>query len=362
MKPYKRFCFVLIGVLIAVLLYNAAVWHCCTRKLLTHAGGVQTGDLARMGYLSAYAVPRSNADDLPRRHIEMADWRGERVDIVTVGDSFSGGAGGGPNRYYQDYLATFSQATVLNIGRYPGAGNLLETVAILANSGLLDRIRPKYLLLEIVERSGYKHAGKVDLERTDSLQNVLNAYKGSGTVAAATEDDESGDLPSVGFINTGNAKWLYYNLLYLFSPNAFGANTYKVPMDRRLFTNDPGNVLLFLRKDIEKIKKHDPPTVQGLNDNLNSLAKLLRSHGVELVFMPAPDKYTLYRHYLIGNHWPASRYFDLLRPLAKNYRFIDAEAILAREIARGETDVYYMDDTHWSWKAAKAIFEQSLLP
>ncbi|MHB8708807.1 MAG: alginate O-acetyltransferase AlgX-related protein [Desulfuromonadales bacterium] len=362
MKRYKRFCLVILGVLLTLLLYNAVVWHCCTRQLLTRAGGVHTGDLARMGYLSAYAVPRTNIDDLPRRHMEIADWNGAPVDIVTVGDSFSGGAGGGLNRYYQDYLATASQASVLNVGRYPTTGNLLETVAILANSGLLDQLRPKYLLLEIVERNGYKHAGAVDLTRTDSLENVHKVYLSGSIAAVAADDEEAGDLPPVGFINTGNAKWLLYNLLYSISPNAFGANTYKVPLERRLFSAGPGNVLLFLRKDIEKVKKHDARTMQALNDNLNRLAKLLRDRGVELVFMPAPDKYTLYRPYLSDQRWPASRYFELLRPLVKSYRFIDTEAILAREIARGEADIYYLDDTHWNWKASKAIFEQATLP
>jgi hypothetical protein len=356
MKRYKQFCAVILCTLIGLVLYNALVWHLCTRQLLTRKGGYYTGDLARMGYLSAWAQPRRNIDNLPRRHLEIADWRGQRIDVVTVGDSFSQGGGSGPNRYYQDYLASRSEAGVLNVGPHPGAGNPMETVAILLNSGFLDQVRPKYLLLEIVERNCYKYAGSLDWARTDTIENLRQVYAARTAVAVAA-DEEGQDLPPVGFINTGNFKWLLYNALYPFSANAFMANTYKVKLDRPLFSGEGGSTLLFLRKDIAKVKLADPPTLQRFNENLNRLAAMLRTRGIELCFMPAVDKYTLYSPYIVDNPYPPSRFFELLRPLEKDYRFVDTQAILARELARGEKDVYFVDDTHWSWKASEAIFE-----
>jgi hypothetical protein len=361
MRGYRRFVFILGCVLFAMVLYNAVVWQLCTRSLLERdADGVIPNDLARMGYLSGYTHSRRNVDDLPRRHLDPADYKGGVIDIVTVGDSFSQGSGNGPNRFYQDYLATLSEVSVLNVGLYPGSRSQLETVILLANSGFLDQVHPRFLLLEIVERNCYKYTGPLDWGKTEDLSRLRRNYADR---AAATEADaEAPELPSVGFFNTGNFKWLLYNVLYRFAPDAFVSKTIKVKLDRPLFSGERGESLLFLRKDIEKVHKADPATLGAFNDNLNRLAELLRSRGIELVFMPAPDKYTLYSPYIVDNPYPPSRFFGLLRPLPKAYRFIDTEAILAAEIARGERDVYYIDDTHWSWKASRAIFAAESFP
>jgi len=355
MRGYRHFVFIILGVLFAVVLYNAAVWQLCTRSLLGRGeDGVIPNDLARMGYLSGYTDPRRNVDDLPRRHLELVDYKGGAIDVVTVGDSFSQGGGNGPNRFYQDYLATFSEVSVLNVGVYPGSRSQMETAILLANSGFLDQMRPRFLLLEIVERNCYKFTGPHDWGKTEDPSRLRQNY--ADRAAAAKADAEAPELPPVGFFNTGNFKWLLYNILYRFAPDAFVSKTCKVKLDRPLFSGERGESLLFLRKDIEKVQKADPSTLRAFNDNLNRLAELLRARGIELVFMPAPDKYTLYSPYIVDNPYPPSRFFELLRPLPKAYRFIDTEAILSAEIARGEKDVYYLDDTHWSWKASRAIF------
>jgi hypothetical protein len=59
---------------------------------------------------------------------------------------------------------------------------------------------------------------------------------------------------------------------------------------------------------------------------------------------------------------PRSEFFERLRPLPKNYLFIDTKAILADEVAKGEKDVFFSDDTHWSSKAGAAIFSRFVFP
>jgi hypothetical protein len=356
MRGYRRFVIILLGVLAAALLYNLVVWQLYTHSLLGRGeNGVIPNDLARMGYLSGYTHPRRNFDDLPRRHLELADYRGGAVDVVTVGDSFSQGSSNGPNRFYQDYLATLSDVSVLNVGLYPGSRSQIETAILLVNSGFLDQMRPRFLLLEIVERNCYKFTGPHDWGKTEDPSRLRRNYADRAAATAAAVEEGRG-APPVGFFNTGNFKWLLYNILYRFAPDAFVSKTCMVELDRPLFSGERGESLLFLRKDIEKVQKAEPSTLRAFNDNLNRLAELLRARGIELVFMPAPDKYTLYSPYIVDNPYPPSRFFELLRPLPKAYRFIDTEAILSAEIARGEKDVYYLDDTHWSWKASRAIF------
>jgi len=353
MKDYRRFCRIVLLLITALLLYNGVIWTLFTRPLLTRHEGVFTGDLARLGYLSAYIQPRHNSLDLPRRHLEVSSYQGESVDVVTVGDSFSQGGGNGPNRYYQDFLASFHQVGVLNVPYYPGVANLMEQVAILLNSGFLDRVHPRYLILEIVERNCHSYAGTIDFEASAPLETVLDAYRKEGTMAEPEEG--ASDLPQVGFINSGNLKWLLYNTLYLFSDNALFAKVSKVPLKTQLFSDRRGDSLLYLNKDIRNLRRSDEGVVARVNDNLNRLAALLRERGIELYFMPAVDKSNLYRPFVQGARYPESHFFETFRTLPRDYRLIDTKEILQQALERGERDIYYVDDTHWSWKASQAV-------
>ena len=50
-----------------------------------------------------------------------------------------------------------------------------------------------------------------------------------------------------------------------------------------------------------------------------------------------------------------------MESLPKDYVFINTKKILLDELERGEKDVFFKDDTHWSWKASKAIFEKVII-
>ncbi len=354
MKSSRTFCRVCLCFVAFLLLFNGVVWHLATRQLLTRQHGVVVGDLARMGYLPRHVHERASEIDLPRRHLDPPDLQGGQVDMVTLGDSFSNGLGLGKNRFYQDYIATFNDMTVLNLQPYEGAKNYLESVAILLNSGYLDELKPKYVLLEMVERSCLSRLGReVDLSASDTLDKVKSFYANGGAVFRG-----DGALPPVGFFNTGNLKFVLFQLGYLFSDHAFASQVYKLPLVRPMFSGPKGDEILFLDKDVRKLKYDTEENARNINDNLNRLARLLKDRGIELYFMPPPNKYTLYRPYLVDNSYPQSRFFERLRPLSKEYHFIDAKQILARQLEQGEEDIYFIDDTHWSWKASEAIFRE----
>ena len=84
----------------------------------------------------------------------------------------------------------------------------------------------------------------------------------------------------------------------------------------------------------------------------------MRAKGISLYFMPCVDKYTLYNDYIPDNPYPRSILFEVLRELPRNYELIDSKKILREALANGEKDVFYSDDTHWSRKASKRIFER----
>ncbi|MRR33353.1 hypothetical protein EG829_01470 [bacterium] len=323
---------------------NFAIWKFRTEALFDiHYDG---GDLARLGYVAGSKHFRTNCDDLPVRHVDIDDYRGQRVDLVTIGDSFSQGMGGGKNRFYQDYIASRNNLTVLNVRPYEPFG-ALSTLIILLNNGVLDRIRPRYVILESAEKHCIERfAGTVDFDANMSMQSL-----GKFTSTKYGKLDFR-----LSFINNGNLKYLLYNALRLISPNGFFLRTYLVELNKPCFSVDNEDKLLFYDHDIKRIAGSNDATVAALNANLNTLSDRLGKRNIRLYFMPIVDKYNLYSDYIVENSYPRSVFFEKLRKQPRKYALIDTKALLAPEVRKGERDIYYADDTHWGWKASETIF------
>jgi hypothetical protein len=347
MSEYKKYTWRVLAILFAFVAMNAVIWKCWTENIL--AGTYNGGDLARMGYLPGSKILRKNHVDLPLRHLEESEYRGQPIRVLTIGDSFSNGGGGGKNRYYQDYIASFNRCTVLNIEPYQVL-DPLNLAVIFNNNGYLDRIKPKYLIIGATEKFCVaQYAAPLNFKRYLSPEQ-FGGLKRMGYNAIPRV--------KVSFINEGNFKFLYYNLLYLFSDHAYVSKTYVRDLDRPLFSVGNGKKLLFYRDDMRNVPLSTPKTVAAVNDNLNTLADLLRRKGIRLYFMPCVDKYNLYSKFIVDNPYPASTFFEELRKLPKRYVLIDTKKLLLEDVERGEKDVFYPDDTHWSWKAAEKIFSE----
>lgn len=349
MNEYKKYTWRVLAVLLAFIAANAVIWKCWTESIL--AGTSNGGDLARMGYLPGSKLPRKNHVDLPVRHLEEGEYRGQPVRVLTIGDSFSNGGGGGKNRFYQDYIASINRCTVLNIEPYQALDPMALTVALM-NNGTLDRIRPRYLLLSVTEKFSVAQLAKpVDFTMHLAPEKLAGLKKmGYNSIPPV----------KVFFVNEGNFKFLWYSLLYRFSDNAYGGKTHVRELDRPFFSVKDSRRLLFYRDDIRSIPLSNPKTMALMNANLNTLADLLREKGILLYFMPCVDKYDLYSRFIVENPYPASTFFDELRKLPKRYALIDTKKLLLEELERGEKDVFYPDDTHWSWKASRKIFSETL--
>lgn len=352
---YRKFVYGLAVALAIFVLANYIVWKKYTEVLLT--GKYVGGDLARMSYLLGSKDYRRNSYDLPVKHIEMKDFRGQHIDVMTIGDSFSQGGGGGKNPFYQDYIASLNNFSVLNVYPYPTNDLVaffapLTTLQVLYTSGYLDVIKPRIVLIESVVRyCTQRYAKPFSLAKTDGLEQVREYY-------LQPKMADVNALPKVTFINEGNIKYLFYNLLYKLSINPVKRKIIMAKLDRPLFSVRDSDRLLFYHEDVDNIKYSNAYSLKILNDNFNAMAELLAQKGIQLYFMPIVDKYDLYSDYIVNNPYPQNSFFPILRTLPKRYRFIDTKAILAEALKNGEKDLFYADDTHWSWKAARTIFEK----
>jgi hypothetical protein len=363
---YRKVTIIFISVLTVFVGINALIWFVWNREITDPHRSA--GDLLRIGYILGYESPHQNIDDLPRRHIRASEYNKQPVDMVTVGDSFSSGGGGGRNSHYQDYIASLQGLTVLNVpgdiifGTEASFFPIL-TVSKLINSGYLDQIKPKYLLLESVERFAIQRLTKeFSLQETATTEEIDRTFRKQRTDGKKSIEKQSTVTQSTDnklvlhFINNGNWKFVGNNLQYVFRDRAVGSKVIISKLNRRFFNTVPGDQLIFHSNEIENYKLSTPASIAEANQNLNRLAAVLKTKGITLVFMPIVNKLNLYEPYLRKHRYPRSIFFEELRKLPKEYLLIDTKEILSRSLAKGELDIFHQDDSHWSWKASEAIF------
>lgn len=320
------------------------IWMLYTRTLLTPG---LSGDYARVGYIagSSYRVPTNYG--LPFKHLENHEYAGQEIDVLTLGDSFSNSCGK-TDEFYQDYIATYQRVTVLNIPQIYKKDSI-DSLIRLINNGYLDLVRPKVVILQMAERFiGNFFSTSYDFQATEPLESTLEYFR---------KPQQFYKSPKVEFLNPGNFKFVLYSLLYHVKDNAFFSKVYMRELTKPLFSVKNDKKLIFSHEEFDHLSRENPETIERLNQTLNQLAKMLKKKGIQLYFMPVVGKYNLYSDFLVENPYPKSRFFEILRTLEKEYRLIDTKALLLEELQKGEKDIFYADDSHWSRKAPEKIFK-----
>lgn len=340
----KKYLYIFTLLIVLFIGFHFVTWNYFTKELFTYKDNMNVGDLGRMSYLTKSLTLRKNEQNLQLKHIQYTDTI--EIDVLTIGDSFSNGGSGGTNKYYQDYIATTQNLKVMNI--QASNKGFIETVLILDSNGILDKLNPKTIILQAVERYSISRYSKVIDWDIDS--------KNYSTSFLDRKDGRSKSKPS--FINNLNYNALLYSLLYEYDDNAVFSKTYISHLTKNLFSCEDKDKLLFYFEDLKNISQSNNKSIALLNSNLNRLQNILNSKNIKLYFMPSVDKYNLYSKYISNNQYKQSRFFEMLRPLKKDYNFIDTKMILEKMLDNNISDVYYSDDTHWSYKASKEIFNK----
>lgn len=328
-------------IVIAFSIFHLIIWNLYTKYIFAPKENHYVGDAGRMSYQVDSLYPRENINTLPKHHINFNP-NEKNVDVLTIGDSFSNGIVQGKNPYYQDYIATIHNSKVMNI-QNPTDG-FFQTILKLDKLGVLDNIGVKHIIIELVERSITSFASNIDFN-----PSVTEDYL--STIAAPKFQRSFDHI----FINRLNYNALIYNILYDYDSKAYFSKIRKFKLDNDYFSVKDSDILLSYEEDIKKIKDINLDIVERINNNFNTIQKILKKKNIKLYFMPAVDKYNLYSDFVIDNKFPKSTFFELIRLMKKDYVFIDTKAILLSEIKNGKKDVYYSDDTHWSYKASEKI-------
>jgi len=340
---FRTYLSITFGIIFSFILYHACIWFVFTSKILSPAP-YYIGDLGRMSYQMGSLQPRIETIDLPKKHLDRDTWHNQPIDIITIGDSFSNGMGSGKNPYYQDYLENDVNLRVLNIQNLDESLTYLQSIEILYQSGWLKRVHPKAIIIETVASGAFRRvvAHTSPLPLTHPEERLF--HKGWPR-----------SFPIPLFINTANYTMPFYSLMYPLN-NHIGGKVYRFDLNESLFTASHDKTLLAYHEDIDHISDFSDERIEQINTSLNQLAHKLQTLGIVLYYMPAVDKYDLYYNYIGDkNKYPPNRLFDKLRRTKKSYIFIDTKALFRKELLHHVKDLYYADDTHWSYKASEAI-------
>jgi hypothetical protein len=321
------------------------VWNVHTKYIFPEEYSV--GDLSRMSYLDSNSDKKHTIVTLEKQHIEFVDWKGENIDILTVGDSFSQGAAGGLNPFYQDYIATHLNKNVLNI--HSDSQDYIEFLYVLINSGMLEQISPKVVMIESTEREVINRFDKRINDNVFIDYKILKQKLQSSVFINRIEEEQR------FFINNININAFLYNILYRFDDNAYFSSCYLTDLSKKVFSVGDGKTLMFYKDYIKYNDKLNVDSIQVINDNFNKLAQKLQEMDIELYFMPVVDKFNLYSKYVLDNKYGNRMFFEELRKMKRDYKLIDTKAVLEQEVENNVLDIFYMDDTHWSYKASEAI-------
>ncbi|MGJ0310577.1 hypothetical protein [Aliarcobacter cryaerophilus] len=357
MSKFKKITFLWILSISVFLIFNFLIFFNYTNKVYPETSNSTIGDLARMSYSVDIIQERENITDLEKLHLYQNQYNYENIDMVTIGDSFSNGGAGGKNSYYQDYISTIYNKKVLNLN-IQNYKNYLEIIAFFANSGYLEKIGVKYVLIESVQREALVRFARNDLNlaiKTDkNLENIFGH-------AIETNNIEEIHKFKPSIINNLNLNAFLYNIKYYIKGyGKLNSSVYIEKLNKDLFTSKSSSKLAFYHEDIKKLSLETKENIELLNHNFNNLADILESKGIELIFMPAVDKYNLYRPYIISNNYSESIFFEYLSTLDKKYIFINTKEILSKNLENSEKDIFYADDTHWSYKASNNIIESDV--
>jgi hypothetical protein len=344
----KKYTLLALSAILLYVLYNFSIYTLYTSKIFDRKDGKYIGDIARVGYQVDALFPRKLQYTLPKRHLFKEAYSEKLpIDVLTIGDSFSNAATGGLNPHYQDYIASYYNKSVLNIVDTRGDRlHMFEPIIALYHKGWFQKHKVKYVIIQSVERfCVMRFAKSFDFNTTTiDIKKDIRSPRSKDSF-----------IPPISFISTANYKYLYYTIRSSKKVH-FHIDVDKLQLNKKLFT--PKNFqdkLLIHHEDILSIPYNTKQNIQKLNANFNRLAVMLKKEGITLIFMPTVDKYDLYYPYIKNNPYPKNYFFDYLRVLPKEYSFIDTKKILEPLLQQGVKNLYYPDDTHWSYKAIDAI-------
>lgn len=315
------------------------------------------GDLFRLSYIMNRLDYRNTFEKEYENDIHFDILVGNKTPlkkkytVFNIGDSFS--RQGEVN--YHNYLTKDYDISVLNFNADKNLENPIQDLYNLVNGDFFDYHQVEYVILQSVERRFVRRALHLDTTKITPYntlkKTISDLEKNDKKHAALIVNKDKLKFPSERVVRIPYSSGKYH-----LKREGLYNNVYIAKTKEELFSIKEKECLFFIY-DVNMVDLNNNSSyISNLNNILNKLSFKLKKKGIKLIVLPCPDKYDIYYEYIENkNHFSKKPlFFDLLKPLPKDYIYIDAKEVLNKHIEKTK-DLYYYGDSHWSPWAAKII-------
>ncbi|NVK27063.1 MAG: hypothetical protein HWE14_03410 [Flavobacteriia bacterium] len=311
-----------------------------------------SNELERIGLI--YSTERHVPDTagVPKMYEELTDvYNGGKreFDFFIIGDSYTAQKKTG----FQQKIGEFTDGEVSSLTyQHSEMRNPIQELDNLLNGDFFDSVKVDYIILECAERLLIQRS--IWFEADSMSRN----YDDVAADFNRPRNHEKRDL--VKFFSGNTVKIPLTNLMYFFTDKPVWSQTYVTEVSDSLFEFNP-TTLMFYEGDLKQRIWWE--NIESPEDSIMEALEVLMAkadrRGIKLYFLPAPDKFTVYRPFMTDTSYPEVT--PLLANLEnlKHPRYIPTLGYIQDQLK--EVPFYKPDDTHWSEGGSERIAVFTLL-
>lgn len=302
-----------------------------------------TGDLGKLGKIRIgqeydLKTHKSKYADLkvinyPEEEQTLYHFNNEKTHIFTLGDSFSQQGFDG----YQNIISHDLDTLIINIktnliNKTVYSPSAEQAAISLLNAGFFDSIPNSLLILESGERYFIDRILQLDFEK------------------GFIPDDYTPLLNNKSLWQKDFADW--FKIQTHLSDNPVKKAQLKNPMfSHEKYHSD----LFFFSEDLNR-RDVNQDELKIVEKNLKYLHEIFKAKNITLVYVVIPDKYDVYEDIIVDNKFGEKRLNQRIVDLTKSFPWmIYPLAELKERVRKKEQDLYYLHDSHWTYKGARIL-------
>lgn len=299
------------------------------------------GDFGGLGKIPTRLYYEKPTDTMPPDTLftlitELEDLKNVHADVLVCGDSFSRQMPYG----YVNYLAHAGW----NVANFPEiGGNPFQRAWDMMNLEYVDADNAPTLFVESVERHLVSRLLNIDFQN-DTLPDINKLQSTPTNEWALLEAKNMLELRMKGFFFEKTGK-LPPNLPLL-----------RLKLSEDLFSSTHATDLYVYIDDVTCGFSIEDSVKVRLKQNVDALFAKAHEKHINLLILVCPDRYDLYQEYIAQNPFPPKTVNeDFRRLMGDTPNIVIGKELLLPHLHAGEKDLYYWDDTHWSYKSAKIV-------
>ena len=226
-------------------------------------------------------------------------------------------------------------------------------MAALALKGYIQKIKPRYIIIECVERNFPEIAGW----NTNISENTANKFlydvKRYGADNTSTKNN-MGFFPPIMMKTC--VRFVIDKLFAMTHHGHISLRVKRASLNEELFAGlKESRTLYYYADDLNYLGGEFD--IKSINEALNTTNKFAADNNTSLIFLGVPNKHSVYLPYITSSDSvPENTAFMRLEAAKKDYIFVNVKDIIAEAMSTERIqDLYWGDDTHWSYKTHKLV-------